>query len=78
MKKKNRGWLKALRIQKGLTQQDVATKAEIERSYYTMIETGQRKPSVLVAKAIGSAMGFDWTIFFEDEGNEVKQKRAAV
>lgn len=78
MKKQNRGWLKALRMQKGFTQQDVATKAAIERSYYTMIETGQRKPSVIVAKAIGSAMGFDWTIFFEDEGNETKQKESVV
>lgn len=78
MNNSNRGWLKALRFQKGLTQQDVAENAQIERSYYTMIETGRRKPSVLVAKAIGSTLGFDWTIFFEDEGNESKQKTRAV
>jgi putative transcriptional regulator len=67
-----RTWLKELRIQKGLTQNSVAEKCEIERAYYTMIETGSRRPSVDVAKSIGEAIGFDWTIFFENQGNEMK------
>jgi transcriptional regulator with XRE-family HTH domain len=61
-----------MRIQRGLTQNSVAEKCEIERSYYTMIETGARTPSVTVAKSIGEAIGFDWTIFFEHKGNEMK------
>lgn len=69
-----RQWLKVLREEKGLTQQEVADKARIERSYYTMIERGKRKPSVHVAKSIATAMAFDWTIFFESEGNETKHK----
>ncbi|MBO1515680.1 helix-turn-helix transcriptional regulator [Metabacillus bambusae] len=69
-----RTWLKEIRTAKGLTQLDVATKAEIERSYYTMIETGNRKPSVTVAKSIGKTLGFDWTIFFSEIGNESLQK----
>lgn len=68
-----RKWLKELRLNKGLTQQSVADRSGIERSYYTMIESGNRTPSVQVAKEIALIIGFDWTIFFETECNESKQ-----
>jgi putative transcriptional regulator len=67
-----RSWLKEMRLQKGLTQYEVAKKAKIERSYYTMIELGNRTPSVYVAKKIGKAIGFNWTIFFDHDCNETK------
>ncbi|MGF2617774.1 helix-turn-helix transcriptional regulator [Rossellomorea vietnamensis] len=69
-----RTWLREIRTAKGLTQLDVATKAKIERSYYTMIEKGNRKPSVTVAQSIGKTLGFDWTIFFSEKGNDTLQK----
>lgn len=69
-----RGWLKAFRDQRGLTQQEVADRSGIGRAYYTMIENGTRNPSVAVAKSVGKTLGFDWTIFFETECNEVKHK----
>lgn len=74
MKTMIRQWLKEIREEKGLTQQEVADRAQMERSYYTMIERGKRKPSVQIAKSIAKVMGFDWTIFFESEGNETKHK----
>ncbi|UAT29969.1 helix-turn-helix transcriptional regulator [Bacillus badius] len=73
-----RNWLKELRLQKKLTHSEVAQKANIERSYYTMIEQGNRNPSVTVAKAIAKAIGFDWTIFFENQCNETKQTKNAI
>lgn len=73
-----RAWLKSLRNQRGLTQQNVADKAEIERAYYTMIESGDRNPSVPVAKSIANAIGFDWTIFFDTECNETKHNSKEV
>jgi putative transcriptional regulator len=69
-----RTWLKEIRTAKGLTQLDVATEAKIERSYYTMIEKGNRKPSVPVAQSIGKTLGFDWTIFFNEKCNGSLQK----
>ena len=63
-------WLKEFRNTKGLTQLDVAEKANIERAYYTMIESGNRKPSVTVAKSIANTLGFDWTLFFNEKSNE--------
>lgn len=57
-----------------LTQQEVANMVGITRPAYTMIESGERNPKVAVAKRIGKALGFKWTIFFADEGNESQQK----
>lgn len=58
-------WLKEIRISQRLLQEQVAAAAGIERAYYSMIETGKRKPSVNVAQAIANILGFKWTRFFE-------------
>jgi transcriptional regulator with XRE-family HTH domain len=69
-------WLKELRLQQGYTQDEVAIESGIKRAYYTMIEQGNRNPSVSVAKSIAGSLGFDWTIFFDNKCNETKQKQA--
>lgn len=67
--------LKELLISKrselGLTHKDVVEKsnAGITRQYYSMIESGERRPSVDVAKKIAPVLGLDWTIFFESNSN---------
>jgi transcriptional regulator with XRE-family HTH domain len=71
-----RVWLKELRLQQGFTQDEVAKDSGIKRAYYTMIEQGNRNPSVSVAKSIADSLGFDWTIFFDNKCNETKQKQA--
>lgn len=58
----------------GLTQQQVATEAFIDRSFYTQIESGLRNPSVDTAKAIAKALKISWTIFFNDEYGETQLK----
>lgn len=58
-------WLKEIRISQRLLQEQVAAAAGIERAYYSMIETGKRKPSVAIAQAIANVLGFAWTKFFE-------------
>jgi len=62
-----RCWLKEQRDKKGFTHEDVAERVGISRSYYTLIESGCKTPSVDVAKAIGQVLDFSWTIFFEDK-----------
>lgn len=59
-----REWLKNIRNDKGLTQEDVANACSIARSYYTHIENGVKTPSVPVAKKIGNILQFEWTVFF--------------
>ncbi|GMQ74325.1 helix-turn-helix transcriptional regulator [Tetragenococcus halophilus] len=69
-----RSWLITFRKDRDLTQKQVAERSGVQRSYYTMIENDSRTPSVKVAKRIGSALGFDWTIFFEEQSNETTPK----
>ena len=53
------------RIEKSLTQEQVAEKANITRAFYTMIENEQKKPSPIVAQRLANVLGFDWTIFLQ-------------
>lgn len=66
------------RIKKNLTHEQVAslTAKGITRQYYGMIENGERRPSVDVAKSIGEILDIDWTIFFELKRNQKLQKQA--
>ena len=49
------------------TQREVGKLSGISESYYSMIESGDRKPTVKTAKKIAAVLGFNWTLFFEDE-----------
>lgn len=71
---KNRKWLTDIRNDLGLTHQEVAERAQIDRSFYTQIETGARNPSVETAKKIAKALNFDWIIFFDLSSGERQQK----
>lgn len=68
-----RKWLSDIRGNQGLKQKDVARKVGINTHYYAQIEQGLRNPSVNVAKRIASVLGFDWTIFFEDNCSDMLQ-----
>jgi len=65
-----REWLKNLRIQAGMNQQEFAYKVGVSREYITMIENNERTPSVTVAKKIAIELDFDWTIFFDNNSNK--------
>ena len=70
-----RAWLKEARIDKRLTQDDVSEKADIAPSFYNMIENGNRRPSVEVAKRIAEILNFEWTRFYEKEESERSVKK---
>lgn len=76
--KQLRDILLTARQEKRLTQEDVVSlsKENITRQYYGMIENGERKPSVKIAKSISEVLSIDWTIFFEINGNEKLHKKA--
>jgi len=65
-----RHWLLNKRNEKEFTQEDVANKADMRRSTYSMIELGQRNATVTNAKKIANVLDFDWTIFFEDKRHD--------
>ena len=64
-----RQWLIEMRNAAKMSQQAVADAAGISQSCYAGIETSARgKPlAVPVAKAIANVLGFDWTMFYEDD-----------
>jgi putative transcriptional regulator len=67
--------LKQLREKEGLTQQQLADYIGKDRSLIAKIECEGASPSVDTAKALGKALGVDWTIFFADDGEETSQNQ---
>lgn len=53
-----RSRLKEIRLACGMTQQEVATAAAIERVTYTNIELGNKNPSFAVAARIKQVLGY--------------------
>ena len=58
--------LKKIRTEKGLTQDALSNKCGVQRTTITMIESGENKPSVDLAKKIAEVLEIKWTDFFED------------
>ena len=65
-------WLKDIRAQQNMTQQEVANAANVDVTMISKIELGERRPSVEVAKKIAAVLGFHWTRFYEDEDEITK------
>ena len=60
-----RTWLIAIRGNR--TQKEIAQICGISQNFYSWIETGERTPSVSVAKEIARALDFDWAKFYEED-----------
>ena len=61
----------------GYSHQDVADRIGIDRSYYSKIEGGLT-PSVRVAKKLGEQLGFNWTIFFDENSANSAQEKQVI
>ena len=57
--------VKELRTAKGMTQEQLAKECEVQRTTITMIEIGENKPSIELAKKLGVIFEVDWKGFFE-------------
>ena len=64
-----REWLKDCRRRKGLTQEKVAEKAGISRSFYVQLENEKYRKglSVNTAKSLAKVLDFEWTAFYPDD-----------
>lgn len=60
-----RYWLRNKRLEKQLTQAQLAKIVGADATMISKIEVGERRPSVELAKKIAEALGFDWTRFYE-------------
>ena len=59
--------IKELRTAKGLTQEQLASECGVQRTTITMIELGENKPSIELAKRLGAIFDVAWSEFFEDD-----------
>ena len=59
--------VKELRTAKGITQEQLAKECEVQRTTITMIEIGENKPSVELAKRLGTIFDVAWSDCFEDD-----------
>lgn len=53
------GNIRRLRLERGLTQEEVAFRAKIDLTYMSGIERGKRNPSLLVMARIAKALSAD-------------------
>lgn len=51
--------VRALRRERGLTQEELAARAEMERSYVSDLERGTRNPSVRALGRLAEALGVE-------------------
>lgn len=58
--------LRDTRMLNDMTQEQLAHECGVERTTICMIETGNNKPSVDLAKKLGKVLNIEWTKFFED------------
>lgn len=74
---KRRNKLAMLRNSKGLTQRDLANELNVSPSTIAMYETGDRTPSLPMAKVIADyfGVGIEY-IFFTSIAHETRAKRA--
>ena len=59
--------VKELRTAKGLTQEQLASECGVQRTTITMVELGENKPSIELAKRLGAIFEVAWSDFFEDD-----------
>ena len=61
--------VRELRRAKGLSQEELAFKANVHRTYLGSIERGERNPSLKNINAIARALGVSLSEFFSDKVN---------
>ena len=64
-----RKWLKDIRNEKGLSQQNVAEQLGIRQQYYCMIENGERQKdmSVAMAEKLAGVLDVPLTVILDNE-----------
>lgn len=67
--------LKYLRQNKGLTQDKISKLIGISKSYYVMLESHTRTPSVKLAQKLSKILNFPWEDFFNSKEVKLKEQR---
>ncbi len=70
-------WLRKKRKEYRMTQLEIANKAEISLSFYSLIENNLRRPSPDVAKRIANVLGFpdEWFRLLDQKPDALPSKK---
>lgn len=60
--------IKKLRYSLEMTQTELARRSGLKVQMISMLEHGNRKPTIRTAKALAPHLGVDWTDFFKEKG----------
>lgn len=66
--------LRERREERGYTQQRLAAAVGVTQTAISLIESGERKPSVKVARRLGNLLDFDWTELFDDQPTDAAEE----
>lgn len=58
--------LRERREEKGYTQQRLAEAVGVTQVAISLVESGDRQPSITLAKKIARVLDFDWVQFYDD------------
>lgn len=58
--------IKEIRSEKGISQEKLALKAELDRTYVAGVENGKRNPSIKSLEKIINALDTNFEYFFKD------------
>lgn len=59
--------IKELRVMKGFSQEELAARADIDRTYVNSVENGKRNISIVNIEKIVNALGFSFNEFFRSD-----------
>ena len=68
------GWvLRSLRRARGLSQEDLAAIAELDRTYPSLLERGLRTPTLTVLFGLGEALKVDAAVLVQQTADRLEQ-----
>lgn len=59
--------IKELRALKGFSQEELAARADIDRTYVNSVENGRRNISIVNVEKIAKALKTDLAVFFDEQ-----------
>ena len=69
--------VRELRLAAGLTQEDLAARCGLFRTYMSRIETGNANPTLTMIHALAASLRVPVTALFETDGAEPESKRTS-
>lgn len=63
-----------MRLKSGLSQEELAEKACVDKSYISLLEQGKRQPSIIILFKLADALGISPTKLIRDVEKEIPKQ----